>query len=182
MSRLFSLAEGAAHFKHLAHDWPKATEAAVSVAAQIVAAKAKSYIGTYQQPWPQLTASTQEDRVKHGFAANEPLLRTGELRDSIEWKVVSQVEAHVGSNNQKAVWQELGTRTIPPRPFLGPAVHQNEALIKRAVKQVVRDYMTQSRMDFDFVSAALHALKEIGHELKEAGETLVHQDENNRRK
>jgi HK97 gp10 family phage protein len=180
-----SLAEAALHFKHLAHDWPKAEQAALSVAAQIVAAKAKSYIGTYhaRPKWPQLTEATQEQRSKQGYAPNEPLLRTGALRDSIEWKVVSNHEAHVGSNNQIAVFQELGTSKIPPRPFLGPAAHNNGPLIERAVKQVIRDYMMQSRMDFDFVSAAIHALREIGHALKEAGESFVSpEDENSRRR
>jgi phage gpG-like protein len=166
---VFSLLEGAAHFAHLAHDWPKAQEAALAVAAQIVAAKAKSYIGTYnaKPTWSQLADSTQADRASKGFAPNEPLLRTGELRDSIEWKVVSSHEAHVGSNNPKAVWMELGTSRIPPRPFLGPAAHQNGALIKRAVRQVIADYMMQSRMDFDFYKAAFHALHKIAHELGE---------------
>jgi hypothetical protein len=54
---------------------------------------------------------------------------------------------------------------------------QSEALIKRAVRQVIRDFMTQSRMDFDFVSAAIHALREIAHELKEVGEAFVGEHE-----
>jgi hypothetical protein len=39
---------------------------------------------------------------------NTPLLETGEMRASIEWNA----DAHhgfVGSNNDKAIWQELGT-------------------------------------------------------------------------
>jgi HK97 gp10 family phage protein len=174
---VFSLLEAAAHFKHLAHDWPKAQEAALAVAAQIVAAKAKSYIGTYTLPWPPLAASTLERK-----SADTPLLETGELRDSIQWKVVSPVEAHVGSDNQKAVWQELGTSRIPPRPFLGPAVFQNEALIKKAVREVVRDYMTQSRMDFDFTKAAIHALHKVWDAYKELGSELSGGDDSKSRR
>jgi HK97 gp10 family phage protein len=161
-----SLLEGAAHFAHLAHDWPKATHAALEVAAQIVEAKAKAAIGTYKYGWPQLADSTQEDRAHKGFPANEPLLRTGELRDSIQHSS-NEKEAHIGSNLDRAVWMELGTSRMPPRPFLAPSVFQNEALIKRAVKQVIRDYMTQSRMDFDFYKAAFHALHKIWEELKD---------------
>jgi hypothetical protein len=61
-------------------------------------------------------------------------------------------------NLNRAVWHELGTSRIPPRPFLAPALYQNEALIKKAVGEVVRDYLAAGRMDFDFLSAALHAV------------------------
>jgi hypothetical protein len=37
------------------------------------------------------------------------------MRDSIEWNS-SGNEGHVGSNNDKAVWHELGTVKIPPSP------------------------------------------------------------------
>jgi hypothetical protein len=42
-----------------------------------------------------------------------PLLETGEMRASIEWNAEGK-EGHVGSNNDKAVWLELGTVRIPP--------------------------------------------------------------------
>ena len=61
-------------------------------------------------------------------------------------------------NLNRAVWHELGTSRIPPRPFLAPALYQNEALIKKPVGEVVRDYLAAGRMDFDFLSAALHAV------------------------
>jgi phage gpG-like protein len=57
---------------------------------------------------------------KQGIFADEPLLRTGELRESIE-KHVERHEAVVGSDSKVAVAQELGTTTIPPRSFLGAA-------------------------------------------------------------
>jgi len=46
-----------------------------------------------------------------------PWLRTGALRASIGHEVDGTV-AVVGSSNDVAVDQELGTRTVPPRPFL----------------------------------------------------------------
>jgi phage gpG-like protein len=174
-----SLLEGAAHFAHLAHDWPKATHAALEVAAQIVEAKAKAAIGTYKYGWPQLADSTQEDRAHKGFPANEPLLRTGELRDSIQHSS-NEKEAHTGSNLDRAVWMELGTSRMPPRPFLAPSVFQNEALIKRAVKQVIADYMMAGKMEFDFLKFAFEALHKIAHELKELGEDLGKDDQDKR--
>ena len=94
--------------------------------ARIVEREAKSEIGSYQGAagpfgaWPELAESTQADRVALGFSANDPLLRTGEMRDSISHEVGDK-EAVVGSSDERAVWQELGTRTIPPRSFLGGA-------------------------------------------------------------
>ena len=46
------------------------------------------------------------------------------MRDSIEHVVVDSSHGYVGSNDDKAVWQELGTsRGIPPRSFIGLAAH-----------------------------------------------------------
>lgn len=94
---------------------------ALEHAARIVEKEAKDVLGTYRYGWPQLAPSTQEDRERQGFPANEPLLRTGEMRDSIEHSS-DQHEARIGSNNDVAVYQELGTRSIPPRPFLQGAM------------------------------------------------------------
>jgi HK97 gp10 family phage protein len=104
--------------------------------ATAVRDKAKDEIGSYQAAigpfpaWAQLAESTVEDRVAKGYSPDQPLLRSGEMRDSIG-KDVSGIEATIGSTSQVAVYQELGTDKIPPRPFLGPAVLHNEALIKR---------------------------------------------------
>lgn len=99
-------------------------------AAKVVEKQAKAYIGTYdaRPVWPELAERTKSERSRLGFSDNEPLLRTGELRDSIEHTVshmpglVGDLEAQIGSNNQKAVWHELGTSKAPPRPFLEPAM------------------------------------------------------------
>lgn len=81
--------------------------------------ESKRVIGTYDYGWPELAESTQRDREYQGFPPNEPLLRTGELRDSIEYNMDRDGRhAYVGSDNEKAVWQEFGTVRIPPRPFL----------------------------------------------------------------
>ena len=97
---------------------------ALTEAAKIIQAEAKDEIGNYQDAagpfaaWPELADATQERRTAMGFPANEPLLMTGDLRDSIEYTVEGH-EADIGSNDEKAKYQELGTDTIPPRSFLG---------------------------------------------------------------
>jgi hypothetical protein len=120
---------------HVAH------HVALEHAALIVETEAKRVLGTYDYDWPQLAESTQDERGYLGFPDNEPLLRTGELRDSIEHTVETKA-AHVGSNNDKAVWQELGTTTIPARSFLaGAAAHKfNE--VGHEIGRVVHGYLS----------------------------------------
>src|ERR1700733_4246166 len=98
---------------------PHAREVALETACKMIVAEAKSAIGTYTFEWPQLAESTQAERAREGYPANEPLLRTGEMRDSISYTIDKPgEEATVGSTSEIALWQELGTGKIPPRPFL----------------------------------------------------------------
>ena len=113
----------------------------LDVAARIVKAEAKAEIGIYQaavwpfEAWRELAPRTKEERHEQGFPENEPLLRDGILRDSIEHSGDSH-RAHVGVPDKMvqhsyrkapdnigdiAVWQEFGTDRIPPRSFLGGA-------------------------------------------------------------
>lgn len=90
---------------------------------------AKEEIGVYQpavgpfEAWAPLAASTKADRVRQGYTEDDPLLRSGELRDSIESELVG-LAAIVGTKSQIGLWQEVGTDRIPPRPFIGPAYLQ----------------------------------------------------------
>ncbi len=65
-----------------------------------------------------------------------PWLRTGALRDSID-SVVQPAEAEIGSSDPVAVFQELGTRAIPPRPFLAPVAAAEGGNVARSVAQAV---------------------------------------------
>jgi HK97 gp10 family phage protein len=95
---------------------------------------AKEEIGVYQPEvgpfpaWAPLSEFTVEDRIAQGYSPDEPLLREGTLRDSIS-NEVHGLEAAIGSTSEIAVYQELGTDKIPPRPFLGPAAYRNEKTI-----------------------------------------------------
>ena len=106
--------------------------------AMAVEKTAKEEIGVYQGDappfgaWPELADVTKEDRLNKGFTENDPLLRTGGLRDSIG-RTVDGLEAAVGSTREVMVWQELGTEKIPPRPVLGTAAVNNIPLIKRTL-------------------------------------------------
>lgn len=100
---------------------------ALEKAAVVVEKRAKEKIGEYQDQagpfagWAELADSTKADRVRQGYSEDEPGLRSGEMRDSIE-HVVMDGEAQVGSNDDKLVWFELGTVKQPPRSVLGGAV------------------------------------------------------------
>jgi phage gpG-like protein len=98
--------------------------------AELIKEDAQKKLGEYQDhagpfnAWAELADSTKDDRVAKGFPENEPLLRTGDLRDSIEVARHGN-EAVVASSSDIAMYQELGTENgIPPRPFLGPAAFE----------------------------------------------------------
>jgi hypothetical protein len=42
-----------------------------------------SAIGKEHEMWPPLAESTIRDKQRHGFPTPKPLLRTGEMRDSV---------------------------------------------------------------------------------------------------
>jgi phage gpG-like protein len=106
--------------------------------AEAIQETAKGELGHYQaaigpfDAWQELADSTKEDRVQQGYTENDPLLRSGEMRESIKNRV-SGLEAVIGSAKDEAVWMELGTTKAPPRPFLGPAIFHNEELIKEVL-------------------------------------------------
>lgn len=100
---------------------------ALEKSGKLVQETAQGYLGTYNVTYPTvwlpLAESTKRDRVAKGFPEDEPLLRTGQMRDSIKY-TVSHDEVHIGSDDQKAVWHELGTSRFVPRPFLEPALKE----------------------------------------------------------
>lgn len=115
----------AGEVEHLRHH-------ALETACRMVETAAREAIGTYRYGWPQLAQSTQTERVRLGFTPNDPLLRTGDLRDSVSHQVLGNI-GYIGSNDMKAVWNFLGTSSIPPRdPILG-AIMTEEPNIESAI-------------------------------------------------
>lgn len=136
------------HFESLAHFAEHLLTAATLEAvtlekgmekcAVIVEKSAKKEIGHYQpqvgpfQDWAELADSTKEDRVRQGYTENDPLLRSGELRGSIEHQSTLQ-EAVIGSTSPVMAYQEFGTAKIPPRPVIGPAAFKNKEKIQSII-------------------------------------------------
>ena len=114
---------------------------------QIIEKDAKAQIGHYQdavgpfQDWAPLADSTEAEKARKGYPLDAPLLREGNLRDSIEHEV-ARGEAVVGSKSDVAEYQEFGTATIPPRPFIGPAAFKNKEAIERVLGATLVEGLT----------------------------------------
>lgn len=89
----------------------------------LAATLAASYPGEYQPGWPELAESTLKDKEAKGFPVPSPLKRTGEMAESYSHEVdPGELAVTVGSPEKIALWQELGTSRIPPRPVSEPAL------------------------------------------------------------
>ncbi len=121
--------------------------AILDAAGQLIEDLAKRKFGEYQQEvgpfvaWEPLANATIDDRVRKGFTPNDPLLRTGELRDSIYhgiWEAMADT-VFIGSDSDIMVWQELGTpgspHPIPPRAVLGPAAFESKIEILKLIAE-----------------------------------------------
>jgi hypothetical protein len=110
----------------------------------------------------------------------------GEMRDSIEHTVVDSESGHVGSNDDKAVWQELGTsRGIPPRSFLGLAAELEGPDVAKMMAGVVRDAIGGRLANGSRVSDLLeiaHKLGEALRPIKDMAEDLVTPDQKDRQR
>lgn len=90
--------------------------------------------------------AVEAERVAEGVRAGlsetpggeheRPWARTGGLRDSVG-VVAEGLRAVVGSSDAAAAPQELGTRTVPARPFLGPVAVEMGAGVAQGVGAAV---------------------------------------------
>jgi hypothetical protein len=176
MTGVFTVLGFVAKLKMIEHDMDALGPAIVRKACEMVCEEAKRVIGTYDYDWPQLSPAT----LAHKFF-NTPLLETGEMRDSIEW-TAHGLEGHVGSNSDKAVWQELGTRKIPPRSFLmGAAVHMEPEIHKMAARAVVAVMLGKGLASAE-MRELLHLLHHIGHAAGEAMDKVLEGPDDNEKK
>ena len=119
-------------------------EAALEKVASRIEKDAKDLLGSYHSSkgpfkgWAPLAQFTMDERTRKGFPANEPLLVTGEMRDSID-HVAKSHDAEVGSNSEVAVVQEMGNDHVPPRSFLGlAAIRKADWASKQVAKSVAQ--------------------------------------------
>jgi hypothetical protein len=176
MSQLFDLVSFAAELKAIDRDLNELGPAVIEKACQIVQKKAKAAIGQQHEEWPALAESTIRDKAAHGFKTPAPLLRTGELRDSIQY-TVSGTEGCVGSDLEVAVYQEMGTSRIPPRSFLVSSAIASEDKIHRMAAAAAVAALSGHGSNVRDVRELLHALHRVGHALYEIGHDLLEDDE-----
>lgn len=129
-------------------------QAAVAEGAVKVQSTAKEKFGTYQPgvggfpAWASLAESTIQQKERAG-GGEDPLIghyirktgggAGGQLRGSILTKI-GVMEATIGTNDKVGAYQEFGTsRGIPPRPFLRPALYQNQGVIMTAFRKALLD-------------------------------------------
>ncbi len=136
----------AAHLELLSLEGAAVTEHLTEHSAAVIRDIAKEKIGHYQDAvggfpaWAPLAASTEADKARAGAPPNAPLLRHGELYASIESEAESvELEGHavIGSASDIAVYQEMGTEKIPPRPFLGPAAFEGREPVAREASETL---------------------------------------------
>ncbi len=139
----FSIEGFVGHLAVVAAEMALAEHEALERGALIIETEAKDEFGTYQdqagqfQAWAELAESTKSDRVNQGYSDDEPLLRRGDTRDSIEHKVIGR-EAHIGSDSQVLELLELGTSKMPPRSTLGGAAfRKTDEVVKEIGSGVV---------------------------------------------
>jgi hypothetical protein len=180
LNDLMSLGEAARALQNAKNPMEAAGERAIVRICKILTKESKSAIGNYRPgySWPQLAQSTQAERARLGYAPNEPLLRTGELRDSIGWeapfKEMGMSVGFVFSTSEIAVYHELGTSKIPPRSFLLPALAlkmpQIERILASEFERGMADIFHKWKMVFELGRKAIDELRELGPEDEEEGE------------
>ena len=98
----------------------------------IVRDEAKRVLGTYDYGWPALSPVT----VARKGGRDEPGIDTREMHDSVNFQVETGA-VQIGTDEEKAVWFELGTSRQPPRSFLAQAlVHKTPEVLAVFAKKL----------------------------------------------
>jgi phage gpG-like protein len=173
---VYSLLQMAAKFHAIEADMKIVTEEIVAQACAMVAEEARRVLGTHDYGWVDLKPET----IARKMRGDTPLLETGAMRASIQWNA-SDNEGYVGSNSDIAVYQELGTSRIPPRPFLSGAAIAMEAKIHKMAGRAVMAVLAGKGLNSGELRELLHLLRELKHVAKEAWETFAPEDEGKRK-
>ena len=85
----------------------------------------------------RLRAAVEETlSIPPGGSHTAPWKRTGSLRNSIDHQS-DATSAVVGSPSSLAIYQELGTGGIPPRPFLSPTGSNQASALANDLAQAI---------------------------------------------
>jgi hypothetical protein len=123
---LISCAEFAAMLERAIAAAPAELAIGLEKVGQLAESIAAELPGHYQPGWPELAESTLKDKEAKGFPVPSPLKRTGEMAESYRKEVDPvALELVIGSPSKIALYQEMGTSRIPPRPVCGPALRNS---------------------------------------------------------
>lgn len=109
------------------------------IMAPVMAETVKSVFGR-TPPLADLAESTQAERAAKGYAPNEPLVRTGDLRDSVESAIAidgTHALAMTGSADPLARIHEDGSAHFPPRPTFRIGAAEVEMFGRRIWKGLI---------------------------------------------
>lgn len=152
---MITLDEWIAHLEAAEIALVPALEVVVAETAELMAEAARGFIGHEQGPvsitspvpfymgaWEPLAASTMAEKRRLGIDAQDgaPLYRTGQMKISIRAGVVG-LTGVIGSDDEAALYQEMGTATIPPRPFLARGVIVGLPVLDIRLVKVSRDML-----------------------------------------
>ncbi len=179
---MFTLGEFAARLAGMSADVKAAEEEIVVRGCKMIQKTAKGMIGHEQPYWPALAPATIEDKQRKGFKVPAPLLRTGEMRDSIQVNAPLDENGvtvgYVFSDSVIAKYQELGTSKIPPRPFLGAAAMGRERDIHEMAGKVFMRTMLHGGEETRHWRHVLHMLHKAADQFKDMME--LDEDEDKR--
>jgi hypothetical protein len=114
-----SPAEFGAGLLAIAAEMKHAKKEALEHVGALVEKEARSYPGSYQPGWPALRPET----IARKATGDSPLLETGKTRESFGHIVqTSRDQVIIGSDEDTALWHELGTVKMPPRPLFSQAL------------------------------------------------------------
>ena len=167
MTKLMTLLEASAKFALASQHMNAVGPLIVEEACRMAHKEARRVLGTYDYGWKKLSSSTIAKKGK-----DSPGLATGEMHNSIQW-TAKGLEGQVGSNSQKAVWFELGTRRQPPRSFLVGAVRAKGREIQKMAGQATAGALTPHHLLSPLQWAILHGLQKAGHKAQEAWEDMT---------
>jgi hypothetical protein len=168
MTKLFDIVGFVAQLHTIERDLTEVGPAVIARACEMVLKEAKRVIGKGYPDWPALKADTIAEKVRQGYAAPKPLLRTGDMRASIEYTVDKhKMEGEVGTDSDIAVFQELGTSRIPPRSFLASGAKHVEARIHTMAARAVVSVLEGRGLYSAEMAEFLHLLKHAVHHVKE---------------
>ncbi len=131
-----TIAGFARHLEKLAAQSLAVGEHVVDKASEEIQETAIGMIGFYQDAigpypaWAELAESTEQRKARLGYPENAPLLASGDMQRSIG-RHINGLSAVVGTDDEKMIYHEFGTRNMPPRPVLGPAAMHSAPRITR---------------------------------------------------